>query len=153
MPSALNLMKMQNGKSKMDEQKRDKNIEAIAKIIELTRNNKIVWKSVNSEKVPSSSEEIISYVFTSKYNEKILRIYDRSYLKTVYQDLTFSDILKNNERKSERKRLSEVVLEITNISGESLWKFPPNPILKDLLKSIKFKVSGADDLINSLLNE
>ncbi len=120
-------------------EKRDKYIEAIAKIIELTRANTLSWNSVNNSAVQKTmSDNIISSVFSTSYKEKILRIFKRQYQRQ-YQDAPVW--------------LEEVVLEIVDNKGISLWTFPKEAIINDLLRTIQFKISGADDLMNSLLNE
>ncbi|MDM8554134.1 hypothetical protein QUF75_05335 [Desulfococcaceae bacterium HSG7] len=140
------------------EEKRDKNIEAIAKIIELTRANSLKWHSVNNLDVQKKSNDIISYVFSTSYKKKILRIFKRQY-QGRYQDINtlaiFARIASpiSASKKSELRWYEEVILELVDGKGTSLWAFPKEDILNDLLKTIKYKVSGADDLINSLLEE
>ena len=120
-------------------EKQDKYIEAIAKIIELTRANILSWNTVNNSAVQKTmSDNIISSVFSTSYKEKILRIFKRQYQRQ-YQDAPVW--------------LEEVVLEIVDNKGISLWTFPKEAIINDLLRTIQFKISGADDLMNSLLNE
>ncbi len=119
--------------------KRDKIIEAIAKIIELTRANILRWNAVNSSAVKEkNSNDIISSVFSTPYKEKILRIFKRKYLSHYQGSIDWFE---------------EVVLEIVDDNGNSLWTFPKEAIINDLLQTIQFKISGADDLMNSLLNE
>ena len=134
--------------------KKDKNIEAIAKIISLTRDGKLEWRSIDPSEVSNQNvEEKISSVFVTQYKDKILRVYSRKY-KGPSMDVTFSNLFLSTEAKSKEMRwYGEVVLELINNSGISIWTFPKEDILKDLLTVIKYKVSGADDLINSLLME
>lgn len=134
------------------EDKKDKNIEAIAKIISLTRKDKLVWVSVDPSEVSNQNEDIISSVFVTKYKDKTLRLYQRKY-KGPSLTSGIGMFFKADIKPKEMRWYSEVVLELINKSGHSLWAFPKEGILKDLLKVIKYKISGADDLINSLLNE
>lgn len=133
--------------------KKDKNIEAIAKIISLTRDDKLAWQSVDPSEVSNqNTEDIIGSVFVTQYKDKILRVYLRKYKGP--SGGAFSLLFSPQESKSREMRwYSEVVLELINNTGLSLWIFPKEDILKDLLTVIKYKVSGADDLINSLLSE
>jgi len=119
--------------------KRDKIIEAIAKIIELTRANILSWDAVNSTAVKEkNSNDIISSVFSTLYREKKLRIFKRQYLSHYQGSIDWFE---------------EVVLEIVDTQTSSLWTFPKEAIINDLLRTIKFKKSGADDFIDSLLEE
>lgn len=134
----------------MQEQK-DKNIEAIAKIISLTREDRLTWRSVDiSEVQNNNSDDEISSVFVTTYKNKILRVYQRKYKGPTLASKIRMFV---DAKESQMTWYSEIVLELVNHSGHSLWSFPKEDILKDLLKVIKYKVSGADELINSLLNE
>ena len=146
-------MKNLDGNDNMEEQT-DKDIQAIAKIISLTRTNKIEWSSVDSKSIPrKGSEDIIDSAYVSQYKEKIIRLYRRKYkghsITSKIGVLAFGASVKQ----SEMRWYSEVILDITNRNGTSLWEFPKEDILNDLLKTIKYKTSGAEDLIEGLLNE
>jgi hypothetical protein len=43
--------------------------------------------------------------------------------------------------------------KLTDDVNNSVWKFPKERILHDLLEAVKYKTSGANDVIQSLLNE
>ncbi len=134
------------------EEKKDKTIEAIAKLIELTRNDQLTWESVDSDEVPRKmDEEFIDSVFTTIFDNKLLRLYKRRY-KGPSMAAKITSII-GNVKASDLRWYEEIVLELTNESGHSLWSFPKADILKDLLKTIKYKASGADDLISKLLDE
>jgi len=130
--------------------KRDKYIEAIAKIIALTRSNILKWDPVNNSAVQKKNRnDKISSVFRTSYRGKILQIFKRQ-----YQDTTVSGTLRSLAlQHTESNWFEEVILEIVDTKPSSLWTFPKEDIIKDLLRTIKFKTSGADDLIDSLVNE
>ena len=135
------------------EEKKDKNIEAIAKIISLTRDDKLSWTSVNPNEVLNRSpEDILSSVFVTHYKDKVLRIYQRRY-KGPSISAKIGALFSAAISSSDMRWYSEVVLELINDDGHSLWSFPIEDILKDLLEVIKYKASGASDLISSLLSE
>ena len=137
--------------------KKDKNIEALAKIISLTRDDKLKWKSVNSKIVQGQYlSDIISSVFVTQYQEKILRIYQRKY-ESSSRDISRGAIsvgaMLSASFEPKLRWHQEIILELINNEGNSLWIFPREAILNDLLVAVQYKVSGADDLINSLLEE
>lgn len=135
----------------------DKNLEAIAKLLFLTQQEKIIWTPNDPNNIKTTYEdEIISFAFSTSYKEKPLRIYKRKYktLKVKSSGLmgamSMQDIL--NPVK-EAVWISEIILEIIDKKGNSIWQFPEEEILWDLLEAIKYKASGAHDLINSLLSD
>lgn len=137
----------------------DKNLEAIAKLLFLTQQGIINWISNDPNNIKTTNnDEIISLAFSTSYKKKPLRIYKRKYktlkevrsLERALKGISIHDIL--NPPK-ETVVVSEIVLEITDDKGNSIWQFPDEKILWDLLEAIKYKVSGAHDLINSLLSD
>lgn len=130
-------------------EKTDNTLNAIGKLITLTRNGKINWSSLSSNAVPPDFPgENISSIYTCSYADKKLRIYRR----TGKRDPIISGGILQSVV-SPGGKYDEVVLEIVNNDGVSTWQFPTENILKDLLKTIKYKTSGAQELIQSLLNE
>lgn len=134
------------------EENKDKNIEAIAKLISLTRDDKLRWTSVVSTAILATGDDVIDSVFTARYKDKDLRVYRRKY-KGPSLVPNIAVIFSGSGKSAELRWYTEVVLELIDPLGSSLWIFPKEEILKDLLKTIKYKVSGAQDLINSLLSE
>lgn len=134
-------------------EKTDRNIDAMGKLLLLTQKGAIEWKSVSPSSVKGAGlEDIVTSSFVCKYQDKFLRIYRRKYKGP--SSLSFlGGIWGNTEKQSELRWYSEVVLELIDENGSSLWQFPKGEILRDLLEAIKYKASGAHDLINSLLNE
>ena len=134
------------------EEKTDKQIEAIAKIISLTRKNDLKWEALPYDNIPKKYQnEIIDSAYLTYFKNKPLRIYRRKY--RVADTNTNINNLIRGVLSSTDGRITDVILDITNDEGHSLWEFPKEAILKDLLKVIKYKTSGAEDVINSLLEE
>lgn len=133
----------------------DNHIEAMGKLLSLTQKGKIEWRSVDPVAIKNKSDEdLIAYVFVSKYKENHLRIYQRKYKSTPRAfGLSVAAALALDVKSSEPSWRSEVVLELINNAGMPLWQFPREPILSDLLEAIRYKVSGAHDVITSLLQE
>ena len=132
-------------------EKQDKILEAIAKVIQLTRDNSLTWIVVDTSNVQKTkNNDIISSAFCASYKQKILRIYKRQY-QGLLTMAKFAMVFSSSSKNPESSWFEEIILEIVNEKNVSLWVFPKEDILKDLLKTIKYKVSGAEDLINSLI--
>ena len=136
-------------------ERKDSNIEAIAKLIELTQKGRLQWNSEHPDAVKGlSPEDIVSNVFTADYSGRVLRIYQRRYKTRFSAGLTVgliqSALLENQ---TETRWVSEVILELLSEYGHSTWQFPKERILNDLLSAIRYKASGASDLIEDLLRE
>lgn len=130
-----------------------KSIDAISKLIMLTRDDKLKWKEMSTTEVAidTEDEQILSAFFTV-YNGKKIRIFSRSVKLNNKTGLmspasSVSAILLGFSTRT------EVVLQIMGSTGVPIWSFPKEDMLKDLLSLIQYKVSGASDLIESLLNE
>lgn len=146
-------MKSPDGNDKMTD-KPDKQLEAIGKIISLTRNEKLQWQQSNSDKVPrKSNEDIIDSSYTTKYKEQYIRIFRRRFKAPQLMKGFASALSGEKLTENDMRWTSEIILDITGPTGKSLWEFPKEEILNDLLTLIKYKISGAENLINSLLEE
>lgn len=133
--------------------KTDSNIEAIGKLVQLTQKRRLTWTPEDADNVTKKSpDDIITSVFSAEYKDRKLRIYERRYKMYFRSAGIFSNLIEESSR--EARWTSEVVLELVNeYNNESLWEFPRERILRDLLKTIRYKSSGAEDLIESLLHE
>lgn len=135
--------------------KQDQNIEAIAKLLFLTQHGKINWISIDPSVIrTSANDEVICSAFLCSYKEKQLRIYLRKYKAMPAPiDWTSQIFGVKVQKTSEPRWYSEVILELTDDRENSAWQFPKEKILHDLLEAVKYKASGAHDLIQSLLSE
>lgn len=130
-----------------------KSIEAISKLIILTRDDKIKWKEMSTTEVAmdTEDEQILSAFFTV-YNGKKIRIFSRNVKPNNKGGLMSANIAASAFLLGFSAR-TEVVLQIMGTTGFPIWSFPKEDMLKDLLSLIQYKVSGASDIIDSLLNE
>ena len=133
------------------ENKEDIYLTAISKIISLTRDDKLIWKAIPPSEVPKKSDsDIIESAYITKYKNKLLRIYKRRYKgKTMAGQLNV--LLNPTNLSTDWRWYYEIILDLPDEEGNSLWEFPKEEILEDLLRTIKFKTSGADQLIKELL--
>jgi len=127
-------------------------IEAISKLIKLTQEGKLQWSVAvdNEMSFQKTSDEKIDTVFRAYYKGRILRIYKRSYLAKLGLSFGGFSGIKNEPKP---RLYTQVVLEIIDEEGKTLWSFPKAKILKDLLTTVEFRVAGVKDFLNDLLNE
>lgn len=125
---------------------KDQTLEAIAKLISLTRDDKIRWSPISPgkllDKYPGSKFDI---VFSATYNDRVLRIYRHSYEKMI--SLAEAVVF----QKLGPMWCSEITMDISDNHGNSIWEFPRENIINDLYNTIKYKVSGANTFITELL--
>ncbi|MDP3302421.1 MAG: hypothetical protein Q8S36_10705 [Sulfuricurvum sp.] len=138
----------------------NKTLEAIGKILSLTREGIINWSVANRKNIIVNDGDNITIAFKGEYLGKSLRIYEKKYEKQVqkknFGSLTYTmSLLHDSSRKDEyiTKQYTITILEIIDINENSLWAFPQEDILSDLLKAIKYKSSGAQEFINEILQD
>jgi hypothetical protein len=128
---------------------KNKWIDVIAKMLKLTQAGKLVWKS---EQPPATfrnrSDRRVEIVFTTKYKEKNLRLYELSYQS---EDIDINPY--DNQPTVTLTWYSKPVLEIVDKFGIALWTFPKVSALSDLLSSVQFQVAGVKDLLDDFLKE
>ncbi|MBK8815461.1 MAG: hypothetical protein IPN42_08125 [Methylococcaceae bacterium] len=101
----------------------------------------------------------VSSAYTCSYKEKNLRIYERNYKPAAYdtRNLGLATFVTSSgsieTALGNRDLVSEVILEIVDEKNNPLWQFPKEKILKDLLETVRYKISGAQDLIQSLISD
>jgi hypothetical protein len=126
---------------------RNKWIDAVAKLIELTQDGELVWEAqeppFSFSKRPNFSAEV---VFVCKYGEKNLRLYE----KRIHEEVDdFDEFEMRPFTKIEWKRI--IVLEFVDANANSLWAFPKVEALKDLFSAVQFQVAGVKDFLAELL--
>ena len=121
-------------------------IEVVGELIKLTLKNQLVWKVGEPlRSIGKESDERIESVFYTTYQGKKLRLYKRIYKAYRHRDeVTYAPIY-------EPFLVSEVVLEIVDDNGLTLWRFPTLDITLDLLSSVQYRVSGAQELLEHVL--
>jgi len=130
---------------------KSKTLEATARLLFLTQNGDIDWYLGEPEDVQNkkTNGEILRSVFRTEYRDKTLQIYERRYQQLFRGGL--SGLLVDSSSEPQMRWRTDVCLELIDVEGAMLWEFPNEEILPDLLEAIRYKVSGAGDLIDSLL--
>jgi len=126
---------------------RNKWIEAVAKLIELTQDRKLVWTAqeppLSFSKRPDFGVEV---VFVCNHGERNLRLYEKYIRENVEE---FNEWEMRPVTRAEWKK--RVVLEFIDANGNSLWAFPSFDILNDLASAIQYRVAGVKDFLAELL--
>jgi hypothetical protein len=137
-------------------EEKDRNLDAISKLISLTREGAIDWKSESPDTVNKySGTDKVNSVFSAEYLNKSVRIFKHMYeADNPYVGLSSMFYGKTKNELPKKVWRSEVILELYDKNSLStLWQFPKETINNDLLKTIKFKIAGAADFIDGLLSE
>jgi hypothetical protein len=121
---------------------RNKWIEAVAKIIELTQKGKIRWTTgFPIEPLTDSPNDRVHIVYQADHKGKTLRLYE------VYSP---GNSVLGREVDSWPKR---TVLELLDPQAVSAWPFPASEILDHLLATVRYQVAGVKDFVDELLAE
>jgi len=124
---------------------KDKWIEAIAKLTEMTQRNNLKWRSGEVPEYFKDSEYVkLEIIYLTKYKDKILRIYEKRekeyFFDTMQEDTKYS-------------WGTQIVLDFADSSGASLWIFPEVQGLRGLLVSVRHQVAKVKDFLEDLLKE
>lgn len=49
--------------------------------------------------------------------------------------------------------VSDIILEFTDVNGESLWTFPQVKAVRDLLSAVQYQVAGVNEFLHELFSE
>jgi hypothetical protein len=129
---------------------RDKMLEAVVKLIQLTQTGRLKWRAGEpDESMKLEADDRIDSVYTTDYNGRRLEIYRRTWI--VYQGagglMGFADV-----PDFERRLKEQVVLRLATPEG-NFWTFPQNSALHDLMNAVAFKVTDAKGFLDEILGE
>jgi len=130
-------------------EEKNKFVDVIAKLIELTQKNKIKWEATDPKVVANNNPKYkIGQVFIAEHKGKWLRIHKYSFETT--NDLSSVGFFIGQSKKSWE---TTFMLEITDERGNRLWKFPYINALGDLFSSIEYQAAGVIEFIDDILGE
>lgn len=129
----------------------DRELEAILNLIKLTQNGTVIWQAAKpwGDLVENESTKYTS-VMLCKYMDKRLRLFIEHMRIDKPSPYVYSAILGYPDQKYPYWT-ADTVLEITNVEGQSLWRFPNKPATRDLLAAVKYQVAGVKEVLDSLL--
>ena len=126
---------------------KDKLVEAVAKLIQLTQENKIKWSSDEPpDNLKGDANDYVETIFLTKHENKNLRLYERMYKVEVAPMLQVLSSYNSHWK-------SEVNLEILDSAHNNIWTFPLVTPLNDLLESVRYQVADVNDFIEGLLKD
>lgn len=131
------------------EKRKDKWIEAIAKLTKMTQDNTLKWRSGEVPEFFKNLENVkVETVYLTKHKDRWLRIYEKR-VKEYRTGIGFGLV------GFERGYVWTIhtVLDFADPSGASLWIFPEIKGLENLLNAVKFQVAGVKDFLKDLLSE
>lgn len=121
--------------------KKNKTVELITKLLKLTSESKITWKSKDVPScITNGTDDVVSSYFETEHNGKTFSIYIRRYQQysgefdTIYwtEEVKLAIIDKNN-----------ILWSNTNYTSA----------LKDLYEYVQEQAAGLDDILESLLDD
>lgn len=137
--------------SQLEEQSRslvdDDWVRAVARLIRLTEEGKIKWKSAHAPR--SLQEQQVDVVFTAEYEGKRLRLHKETKKIEDPSPFNFSTWV--------GKRVypywaDEVVLELGDKAEEGWYTIPETEAAKELIESVEYQVYGVDDFLGKILD-
>ncbi len=112
-------------------------VDAVVRLIELTREGKLLWKVESEAQTPFDLERA-SAVFSTEHDRQKLRLYaikaSIGYRMETYQE-------------------TKTILDVVNEKGERLWSFPDVVALSSLLETVGYQVSGMSSFLKNINRE
>ena len=127
-------------------EKKDKSVEAVAKLIKLAQDGKIEWRSAELVR----DDITVESVFIAEYKDRLLRIYKYVYKVEKPSPFYISPSIFTHKEEYPSWETS-VTLEFIDTNGLSLWKFPYTNALYDLLQAVQYQVAGVDEFLDEII--
>lgn len=141
-----------------EQEKLDRELEAILKLIKLTQEGNLKWRATKpwGELVENETTRYAN-VFFCDYEGKRLRIFTEKKRKDkplgIEASFAAMAAMASGINTTYPHWVENLILEITNQDGQSLWRFPNKPATSDLLSAVKYSAAGVKDLLDSLLTK
>ncbi len=131
----------------MSEQQ-NKWVEAIIQLIKYTQDGRLKWLTGELDWDTGHDDKKIEAVFVSVYKGKGLRLYKYSY---KVEEPNLLNVSLFDKKQKFPYWASTIKLEFIDKEGKTLWTFPNNNALKDLLEAVRYQVAGVDDFLDEIL--
>lgn len=133
-----------------EEKDRNRWVDAVTRMIELTQQGKMHWQVVDSPDKSKDDEHRTSAAFRANLNGRLLRLYQKKVQESTLASEGLHSLLRP---KFETIWRTKVVLEFINAEGATLWAFPYVEALGDLLTAVQYQVAGVNDFLDNLFGE
>lgn len=131
----------------IDAPHRDSWVRFSATLLLLTQKKEIVWRvALDSDWPESAGNEIIDGVVAAKVDGRTIRIYERKYERS--ESHLWSSLRLQRDGSSWRE---EIVLEVSDLSGDLWVRAPYVSGIKDLYRSAINQVADMDQFLNSFV--
>lgn len=117
-------------------------VTAIAKLNDLTRSGQIRWQRVEDIRLANS----VGVAYTAKHEGRNIRIVEYSPPRARG---FFTDAL-SREQLAGVVPAKEIILEITDDQGHTLFEFPKVQGIADLFDTVRFQLTDVEGFIRSL---
>ena len=131
----------------------------ILSLIEATKKGEIKWKVLDPYTNLYSKNEFVKVMFLAEYEKKRVLLFEKTWedkklVLTNSNEVTLGKMfntINNIEPKYEYEtiKMSKIILLIPDPSLKTGWEIPFRNPLYDLISTVKYKLSGADDIFNS----
>jgi len=128
-------------------EKKDKFVEAVTKLIKLTQEGKMKWRSVNLVRHDIKVES----AFITKYKDRLMRLY--KYVHKVEAPTPYVSGVFSTYKGEYPYWETSVTLEFIDSNELSLWKFPYTSALIDLLQAVQYQVAEVDEFLDDIMAE
>ncbi len=128
---------------------RDKYVDVIAKLVQLTQEGKLTWSSSNPSTTESVAGEQIESIFTTNYKRAKLRILRKRYK----HEPNISPAFLGFGSGAGPRWITETVLDMIDDGNFQLWRFPNVGPIDDLFSAVQYQVAGVKSFIENVLQD
>lgn len=129
-------------------EKKDKFVEAVTKLIKLTQEGELQWRSGDISRYDIKVES----VFITEYKDRLMRLYKYVYKVQQPGPFTLTHGIFGSKREYPYWETS-VKLEFIDSNGRTVWEFPSTPALFDLLEEVQYQVAEVDEFLDDIMAE
>ncbi|HUE82359.1 MAG TPA: hypothetical protein VMM84_09625 [Pyrinomonadaceae bacterium] len=123
---------------------KNKWIDAVGKLIELTQNRRLNWRAVPLGTDLENQNRHVDVVYETDYRGKTLRLFERRSVEKSYSEWFAAE---------GPQWRTETILELIDPSGLGGWAFPESEAVHHLFIAVKYQVTGVSQFLDELLAE
>lgn len=130
---------------------KNKWIEAVGKLLQLTQDRELVWQSRNPPPHLNAQPENrrIDVVYETQYKERTLRLYELEFkVEAPYPFFRVASVFDQREYPYWTKKTT---LELLDQNGLGAWSFPDMDVINHLLTSVQYQVTGVKEFLDEIL--